>query len=101
MFTCTILYYNFLQPYHYFALTNNNDWPTIEAFAEALERPEQVNLEALKAERQAQEARATRQTVPASQDNPLGLPLWQVGLLLLVIFAAIIAFGIIAQLVHH
>ena len=76
-------------------------WPTMEALVEALEQPEKVNIEALKAERLTQESKLQRATVPASENNPLGLPIWQVALLLAVIFLAIIAFGVVAQLLHH
>lgn len=76
-------------------------WPTMEGFAHALEHPEAVDSEALKAEREIQEAKATRPTVEATPTNPYGLPLWQVALLVIAIMLVIIAFGVVAQLLHH
>lgn len=76
-------------------------WPSMEAFSEALRHPETVDVEALRTEREANEARPTRPIVEANTANPLGLPAWQVALIIILIFAAIIAFGVVAQLLHH
>ena len=79
----------------------NLRWSNMGDFIEALEQPEKVDTAALKAERETNEAKFTRSTVKATPDNPFGLPIWQVALLIIIILLAIIAFGVIAQLLHH
>lgn len=76
-------------------------WPSMETFAEALQNPDAVDTKALEAERKSLESKATRQVVEATSINPYGLPLWQVALLVIAIMLVIIAFGVIAQLLHH
>jgi serine/threonine-protein kinase len=76
-------------------------WETMGGFAEALQNPSSVEVEILKAERIKQEKKGNPNRVAASTENPLGLPLWQVSLITIAILLAIIAFGVIAQLLHH
>jgi serine/threonine-protein kinase len=73
-------------------------WETMESFADALQNPEKIDVEVLKAERQKKEKTSRNLATP---ENPLGLPLWQVALITIVILLGIIAFGVIAQLLHH
>ncbi len=78
-----------------------NRWSSMEAFAGALEQPDKIDVAALKAEREEVELHAPRRTGRANEDNPLGLVVWQIALLILVILAAIIALGFLAQVLHH
>jgi len=76
-------------------------WATMEMFAQALQQPEMQATLALKAEREANEAKPRRHAIEATPENPFGLPLWQITLIVIAIMLAIIAFGVLAQLLHH
>lgn len=76
-------------------------WPTMEAFAEAFQNYESVDVEQLRSERLAQEKKVERQNGSAAVDNAFGMPIWQVALLVIAIMLVIIAFGVVAQLLHH
>jgi serine/threonine-protein kinase len=76
-------------------------WQSMEALVEALQHLDSINVAELKAERQIAEGKGQSNPSSSSLDNPFGLPLWQVSLIIIMILLAIIAFGIVAQLLHH
>jgi serine/threonine-protein kinase len=76
-------------------------WQSMEALVEALQHLDSVNVAELKAERQIAEGKGQSNPSSSRLDNPFGLPLWQVSLIIIMILLAIIAFGIVAQLLHH
>jgi serine/threonine-protein kinase len=72
-------------------------WQTMQAFADALAHPDQVDFTALRTERE-QEAGDT----PAKPGllGELGIPLWQAVLIVVLVLIVLAALGIIAQLLH-
>jgi serine/threonine-protein kinase len=76
----------------------NNRWQTMDEFREALERPESVDTEALRAERDAE---AGENPLLPGTFGELGMPLWQIVVIVVVLFAALALIGIIAHALHH
>ena len=75
-------------------------WPSMQAFTLALQHPETVDVEALKAERAKEEnARAPRSG--GGVDNDFGRPLWQVALIVGGTLLALVGLGVLAQILHH
>ena len=72
-------------------------WHSAQAFVEALDRPETVDVAALKAEREKEETNFAN--APASQSE-FGLPMWKVGLLIAGILFALCALTVIVQVLH-
>jgi len=79
----------------------NNRWPSMAAFADALEHPETVDAEVLKAERLEQEGKSTG----GRPLNKTGTPLthFQIGLVVVAAFLCMGALGVLLQLIqkHH
>lgn len=74
-----------------------NRWPSAQAFVTALDRPETVDVAALKAERE-KEDKETGGT--HTLHHPFGMPLWKVGLLVVGIILALIALVVGLQMLH-
>lgn len=75
-------------------------WPSMQAFTAALEQPETVDVETLKAERaQSENARPPRSR--HGLDNDFGMPLWQVALIVGGVLLALVMVGVLAQILHH
>lgn len=71
-------------------------WPSMAAFAEALQRPEHVDVPALQAEREQQETSVGNGGV----SSQFGLPTWQVALIVLAVIVGLITFGALVQVLH-
>lgn len=80
-------------------------WPSMQALVDALENPEQVDVEALKAEREAEETADSSAADAGSTrsffENEFGRPLWQVALLVIGSLVALVLLVVVAQLLHH
>lgn len=75
-------------------------WPSMQAFADALEHPERVDAAALKTEREREENTLSRSGLSVRVHEELGLPLWQVTLIICAVLVALAAVGILAQVLH-
>ena len=71
-------------------------WPSMAAFAAALQHPEQVDVDRLRAERAEQERSAGNGGV----GNQFGLPIWQVVLIVIAVIVGLITFGALVQVLH-
>jgi eukaryotic-like serine/threonine-protein kinase len=71
-------------------------WPSMEAFATALQHPEQVDVAALQAAREEQETSAG----DGGLSEQLGLPTWQVILIVIAVIVGLITFGALVQVLH-
>ena len=72
-------------------------WPSAQAFVEALERPEAVDVAALKAEREREAADSAKAPATLSE---FGMPLWKVGALIVGILLALCALVALTQALH-
>ena len=72
-------------------------WPSAQAFVEALERPETVEVAALKAEREEEAADSPKSSASLSE---FGLPLWKVGALIAGILLALVVLTVLVQMFH-
>jgi len=72
-------------------------WPSMDAFAEALKHLDAVDAAALRAEREREETSAIMAGASSSQ---FGIPLWQVGLIVVAVVVGLITFGALVQLLH-
>jgi serine/threonine protein kinase len=73
-------------------------WESAQAFVDALESLDTVDVEALRAERAVEEA-ATG--AGAAYNNQFGMPTWKIGMMIAVTVLALVAIVLIAQLTHH
>ena len=71
-------------------------WPSMEAFAAALQQPEAVDAAALRAEREQQESSAGNGEI----NHQFGLPTWQVALIVVAVIVGLITFGALIQVLH-
>jgi serine/threonine protein kinase len=71
-------------------------WPSMEAFAQALQHPGQVDVTALQSEREQQEASAG----DGGMSSQFGLPIWQVVLIVIAVIVGLITFGALVQVLH-
>jgi eukaryotic-like serine/threonine-protein kinase len=71
-------------------------WPSMQAFAEALQHPQQVDVTALQAEREQQET----STGDSGVSNQFGLPIWQVVLIVIAVIVGLITFVALVQVLH-
>ncbi|HEX9371668.1 MAG TPA: hypothetical protein VF897_11720, partial [Roseiflexaceae bacterium] len=71
-------------------------WPSMEAFARALQHPEQVDAPALQAKREQQETSAG----DGAAGGQFGLPAWQVALIVLAVIVALVTLGALVQVLH-
>jgi len=71
-------------------------WPSMAAFAAALQHPEQVDADTLRKEREEQETSAGNGGV----NNQFGLPTWQVALIVIAVIVGLITFGALVQVLH-
>lgn len=76
----------------------NARWASMQEFIDALENPAAVDLTELRPEREADE-KSARGTSMAQ--NELGLPAWQVALILIAIFLLMAVLTMLAQLLPH
>jgi len=81
------------------AIRRNLDarWPSMEAFAEALEHLDAVDAAALRAEREREE---TSTAMAGASSSQFGIPLWQVALIVVAVVVGLITFGVLVQLLH-
>jgi hypothetical protein len=68
----------------------------MELFAAALQHPEQVDVDVLQAEREQQEASVGDGGVSAQ----LGVPTWQVVLIVIAVIVGLMTFGALIQILH-
>lgn len=73
-------------------------WQSMQALRDALEHLESVDVATLRAEREQQEKNVSGAT--DGVDGMLGIPMWQVALIVIAIFLGIIALGVVGQLVR-
>ena len=73
-------------------------WPSAQALVEALERPETVDVAALKAERENEETESAK---GSASHGEFGMPMWKVGLLIGGILLALCVLTAAVQLLHH
>ena len=71
-------------------------WTSMAAFAQALQHPEEVDVVALQAEREQQEASVGDGGI----NSQFGLPTWQVVLIVLAVIVGLITFGALVQVLH-
>jgi hypothetical protein len=75
-----------------------NRWPSAQAVVDALKQLDQVDVSALKEERE----RVETDTGNTSKPVPgLGMPVWKVAVIVGVTLAALIALSVVVQLLHH
>lgn len=71
-------------------------WPSMRAFADALQHPDQIDAPALRAEREQQERSAGNGGV----GGQMGLPTWQVVVIVVAVLVGLVLFGVVVQLLH-
>jgi serine/threonine-protein kinase len=75
-------------------------WQSMQEFEHALLHLDSVDVAALRAEREHKEANPALSAVDARLESQLGLPLWQVALIVTAVLVALAAVGVIAQVLH-
>src|SRR5919202_1141349 len=72
-------------------------WQSTQEFEHALLQPDSVDVAALRAEREHKEANPALSAVDARLESQLGLPLWQVALIITAVLVALAALGVHVQ----
>ncbi len=84
------------------AIRRNPDrrWQSMQELEQALLHPEAVDVAALSAEREREETSPGLSRVDTRVESELGLPLWQVALIITAVLVGLAAVGVLAQMFH-